>query len=133
MLLGGPLPAGGAVHAAEPARQGGTLAPRLTAGSFGLALTTSPAPIPFNEPFELGVTVQLLKPVDDPNPLWLNVRATMPAHGHGMNTRVRVEDLGGGRFNVKGLLFHMAGEWEVVFQVAKGRVREDVRTQVVIE
>ena len=48
----------------------------------------------------------------------------MPGHGHGMNTRARVEPLGDGRFVVRGLLLHMSGQWELEFDVAKGRVHE---------
>jgi hypothetical protein len=96
-------------------------------------MKSSPEPIPLNEPFELTVDVSLLKAVDDANPLWLGVEATMPTHAHGMNTRARVGPLENGRFAVKGLLFHMAGEWEVVLQVAKGRIHEQARTRVLIE
>jgi hypothetical protein len=130
-LLAATLSAAGS----EPLLQSGALAARLAtdAGTFALALESSPAPIPLNEPFELAVDVKLARPVDDPNPLWLGVTATMPTHAHGMNTRAQVEPLADGRFLIKGLLFHMAGEWEVSFQVAKGRIHEQARTRVLVE
>jgi hypothetical protein len=47
-----------------------------------------------------------------------------------MNTRARVEDLGNGKFVVRGLLLHMAGQWELAFDVAKGRVHEQAIVRV---
>jgi hypothetical protein len=41
------------------------------------------------------------------------VDATMPAHRHGMNYRPSLKPLGGGRWRADGLLFHMAGAWEL--------------------
>lgn len=119
----------------EPARQTGAVTTALSSsgGTFSVVLKSSPAPIPLNEPFELTVDVRLARPVDDTNPLWLAVEATMPEHAHGMNTRPRVEALPDGRFAVKGLLFHMAGEWELVLNIAKGRIHEQARTRVLIE
>ncbi|MEJ0040311.1 MAG: hypothetical protein WDO68_30520 [Gammaproteobacteria bacterium] len=102
-------------------------------GAFALTIKSNPAPIPLNEPFELTITVKAARKIDDPNPLWLGVSATMPAHAHGMNTRTEVEPLGEGRFLVRGLLFHMAGDWDVLLQVAKGRVHEQAHMRVRIE
>lgn len=55
----------------------------------------------------------------------LKLDARMPAHGHGMNYAAKVKALGGGRFQAEGLMFHMAGRWEFVFDIAgksSGRV-----------
>ena len=43
--------------------------------------------------------------------------ATMPAHKHGMNYRPVIKPLGNGRFSVEGFMFHMAGRWELAFEV----------------
>lgn len=43
----------------------------------------------------------------------LRVDATMPEHRHGMNYRPSITALGGGRFRVEGLLWHMSGRWEL--------------------
>jgi hypothetical protein len=102
-------------------------------GTFKLHVRTQPNPLPHNELFELLVDVQLQRELDDPNPLWLNVNATMPGHGHGMNTHGRIEMQEGGRFIVRGMLFHMDGEWELVFDIAKGAVREQARTLLTLE
>jgi hypothetical protein len=101
-------------------------------GAFALELTTSPQPIKLNELFELTVVV---RPVasDSRGSLSVTADARMPAHSHGMNTRLDREDLGDGRFLFRGLLFHMAGEWEVVLEVAQGRVRDRATARLVIE
>jgi hypothetical protein len=102
-------------------------------GSFDLTLSSSPREIPLNELFEITVQVSAAKTVRDPNPFWISVDATMPTHQHGMNTRARVEDLGNGKFVIRGMLFHMAGEWELAVDVAKGSVHERAKTVVVVE
>ncbi len=51
------------------------------------------------------------------------VDASMPEHRHGMNYRPSLAALGDGRYRVDGLMFHMAGRWELRFDVeADGRV-----------
>ena len=47
--------------------------------------------------------------------------ATMPEHKHGMNYRPVITPLGGGRFRVEGMMFHMAGRWELAFEVQTGK------------
>ena len=46
--------------------------------------------------------------------------ATMPAHRHGMNYRPVIKPLGAGRFRVEGMMFRMAGQWELAFEVKSG-------------
>jgi len=55
------------------------------------------------------------------------VDAWMPEHRHGMNYRPSVTALGGGRFRAEGLLFHMPGRWEFVFQTGGTRLTHSVR------
>ncbi len=45
----------------------------------------------------------------------VQVSADMPAHGHGMNYRPEVVTLGPGRYRVSGMMFHMPGNWRLVF------------------
>lgn len=102
-------------------------------GSFRLTLQAAPAPIPLNELFEIVVSVDVSAAADDSsNPVWLRASAEMPAHKHGMNTRVIVEQLDDGRFTLKGLLFHMRGEWLITFDVAKGRAHEQAKVRVLL-
>lgn len=74
---------------------------------------------PLAEPFSLQV---LLCP---PEATLRAVDATMPAHRHGMNYRPSLRSLGGGRWQVDGLLWHMAGTWALRLDV-----QHQGRTQV---
>lgn len=47
--------------------------------------------------------------------------ATMPEHRHGMNYRPAITPLGGGRFRVEGMMLHMAGHWQLSFEVQAGK------------
>jgi hypothetical protein len=56
-------------------------------------------------------------------PAALRVDAQMPEHRHGMNYRAKVSRQGDGRYLAEGLLLHMPGRWELVFEVVgDGRV-----------
>jgi hypothetical protein len=124
------------VHAEHAARaQTATVAQQLVTdgGTFTLRLLTSPDPIRLNEYFELVVEVGAERLADDGNPFWVGAQARMPAHAHGMSTLPRREDLGPGRFLFRGMLFHMAGEWEIAFDVTKGRVRERATARIIVQ
>jgi len=47
----------------------------------------------------------------------LKVDAHMPEHRHGMNYAPEVKPLGPGRWRAEGLMFHMPGKWELVFEI----------------
>jgi cytochrome c peroxidase len=57
-----------------------------------------------------------------PVPESLKVDAHMPEHRHGMNYAPEVKPLGAGRWRAEGLMLHMPGKWEFVFEIrAAGR------------
>jgi hypothetical protein len=104
--------------------------------AFELQWSTVPPALPFNALFEMHVSARFTGNAGaaaETRPIRLNVTATMPEHAHGMNTRAAVEALGDDRFIVRGLLFHMAGSWEIVFELAKGRVRDRATTRYELE
>ena len=47
----------------------------------------------------------------------VRVDAHMPEHRHGMNYAAQVKPLGPGRWRAEGLMFHMPGKWELVFEI----------------
>jgi cytochrome c peroxidase len=52
----------------------------------------------------------------------IKVDAHMPEHRHGMNYAPAVKSVGAGRWRADGLMFHMPGKWELVFEIrAAGR------------
>ena len=50
-------------------------------------------------------------------PATLSVDAHMPEHRHGMNYRPSVSRRGPGLYRAQGLMFHMPGRWELVFEL----------------
>lgn len=87
-------------------------------GSYYVYWDSIPSVIPFNEPFSLSVMVH---DGEDRSTMYtdrvLLVDATMPAHAHGMETVPEVTQDESGVYRVDGMLFHMAGEWELEFEV----------------
>jgi hypothetical protein len=66
-------------------------------------------------------------------PSGLRVDATMPEHRHGMNYRARVSAAGERRYVAEGLLFHMPGRWQLVFDVERETGTERLTTDLVID
>ncbi|HTE06134.1 MAG TPA: hypothetical protein VK824_08060 [Planctomycetota bacterium] len=92
-----------------------------TNGAFVVSWVPVPDPIPFNESFKLLVTIARAgAPLVAERGARLELDATMPAHGHGMNRTPAVTARGDGTFVVDGMLFHMAGEWNLIFHVYVG-------------
>ena len=57
----------------------------------------------------------------------LSIAGGMPEHDHGLPTRPRVTaDLGGGRYQVQGLRFHMAGAWFIEINIDDGQRQDSV-------
>lgn len=95
---------------------------------FEVEVRPAPDPIPLNEPFELAVTVRV-REVEGSELLsrTLRVEGWMPGHGHGMLRQAQVDELGDGRYRVRGMLFHMPGEWELRVMLIETRLEEDYR------
>ncbi len=141
----------GAHHKAAPAATPAAIPPRTQVLSndarYTVCYTAAPNPIPLNQPFDMQVwvyegdgTAQLSTAVI------LDVDAGMPAHRHGMNVKPQIRALNGppvqdllpghgamsdGRFEVRGMLFHMPGAWELHFDIRHGAIME--RAQVAID
>ena len=65
--------------------------------------------------------VQLCGKDGSVNAQLIKVDASMPEHRHGMNYRPVITALGGSRFRVDGMMFHMAGHWQLAFEVQAGK------------
>jgi hypothetical protein len=61
------------------------------------------------------------------------VDAHMPEHRHGMNYRATLAARGGGRYVAEGLLFHMPGRWQLVFDVERAGQRTRLTSEVEVE
>lgn len=105
----------------------------LKAGELVLAyrpiLAGKPSRIPMAKHFAL--EVQLCDKAGVSTARLQKVDATMPEHKHGMNYRPQITPLGDGRFRVEGMMFHMAGHWQLAFEVQAGkeavRLTDDVQ------
>ena len=93
-------------------------------GSFELSYTTDPATVGLSEEFSLVLTVADI----DGNVLTdagaVEVEATMPAHGHGMNVTPVTTDNGDGTWTAAPMKFHMEGDWQIDVTVTQGGVTE---------
>ncbi len=53
----------------------------------------------------------------------VRVDARMPAHGHGMNYRPKTTQLADGHYRFDGLILHMPGQWQFIFDVIQAGQR----------
>jgi len=87
---------------------------------------TSPAPLAVGRHFSVEFAVC-------PAPESVRVDAWMPEHRHGMNYRPTITGSGEGPYKAEGLMLHMAGKWELVFEVrakdAVERIAQVIRLQ----
>jgi hypothetical protein len=67
------------------------------------------------------------------SPTGLRVDATMPEHRHGMNYRPTVAAKGPGRYVAEGLMFHMPGRWQLVFDVEGKGGTDRLATDITLE
>ena len=97
-------------------------------GLFDIEVLTSPDPIPLNQPFELEVRLDARgEVVTELVGRTLRVEGWMPGHGHGMLRQAQVDELGDGRYRVRGMLFHMPGAWDLRVMVIETRIEGDYR------
>ena len=100
----------------------------LRSGNVVVMFRTVPEPIPLGEHFSVEAVVCATPAVRA-----LRVDAQMPEHRHGMNYRARVSTTGERRYVAEGLLFHMPGRWQLVFDVERETGTERLTTDLVID
>src|SRR5262245_30589281 len=82
-------------------------------GRFVVWWVPEPDPIPFNQPFKLHVWAARAATPDVPlTDATIEISATMPEHGHGMNRVPRITPQPDGSHLVEGMLFPMRGHWD---------------------
>jgi len=98
-------------------------------GSYAIELSTSPAAIAVNQPFDVSVTVTPKKGAA--TDLEVLVDARMPAHFHGMNRTAKVtRGKDGTTWKAEGLVFHMPGHWELYIDITQGGATERAQLDV---
>lgn len=115
------------VLACTPAFQG---AATVESAHYTLAWRAQPAQIPVGSHFSVDFVV--CPKAGAPLPQSLRVDAQMPEHRHGMNYKATLRSEGDGRYRADGLMFHMPGRWELLFEL-RGRETERLLAEVVLK
>jgi hypothetical protein len=97
-------------------------------GRYTVEVSTSPAAIAVNQPFD--VTVSVTPKNAGAGDLEVQVDARMPAHFHGMNRVPKVTRGSGTTWKAEGLLFHMSGHWELYVDITQGAATERAQMDV---
>ena len=96
-------------------------AQKIQSAHYLVLYRTRPAPLKVGQHFSVEFAVC-------PTPESVRIDAGMPEHKHGMNYRPSVTATSEGRYRADGLMLHMAGKWELVFEVrAKDAVERAVQ------
>jgi hypothetical protein len=93
----------------------GPSARRIEDPGFVLVFKLQPEPVPVGRHF--AIDFALCPRAGARLPAEVRVDASMPEHQHGMNYRPSVASRGAGLYRAEGLLFHMPGRWELVFEL----------------
>lgn len=130
-LLAAGVAFGGATKACLPSGAAERDAFALNGRHFGVLIQPVPAPLRLDAFFRLDIRGCALD--GGAAPTRIEVDARMPAHGHGMNYRPSVRQLGPGHFIAEGLLFHMRGEWTIDVLLQAPRASERLRLPLSLE
>jgi cytochrome c peroxidase len=98
----------GAAGACVPALEG----TRLESARFVLAFKPEAISVAQHFALEIAVCAKSGTSIEA-----IKVDAHMPEHRHGMNYAPEVKPLGPGRWRAEGLMLHMPGKWEFVFEI----------------
>jgi hypothetical protein len=103
----------------------------LEAGRYSVKFRPVPAKIAVGRHFSLEIAV--CANGGAPPPESIDVDAQMPEHRHGMNYKASVKPGAGGRYRADGLMFHMPGRWEIIFEVRAAGVTDRATHSEVVE
>lgn len=129
-ILMGVAPAVWACTPDLPPGKGGK-AQTIDSKKYVLAYRTLPEKIVIGEHF--AVELALCAKAGSAMPDSVRVDAHMPEHRHGMNYKTKVTSSGAGKYRAEGLMFHMPGRWEYVFEVRAAGATERLTTSIVLQ
>lgn len=96
-------------------------------GDYTVRILNLPQPVPSNQIFALTVEVM---PTAELLGQTFSIRADagMPHHGHGLvvNPKVQPQPEQSGRFEIRGMMLHMPGNWEFYIDIFDGPFSERV-------
>ena len=85
---------------------------RLESPRFVLSFKPDAISVAQHFALEVAVCAKTSAPIES-----IKIDAHMPEHRHGMNYAPSLKPLGPGRWRAEGLMFHMPGKWEFVFDI----------------
>ena len=106
-------------------------AQRLESGHYVLAYRTLPPKPVIGKHF--AVEMVACPKADALAPAGVAVDAYMPEHGHGMNYKAAVKPTGKARYRADGLMFHMPGRWDLIFDLQGTGNTERLTRSIVLE
>ena len=104
---------------------------RLESSDVVVLFRTVPSPIEIGQHFTVEALVCPTPPIGAAAGFMVDAR--MPEHRHGMNYRARVFRKPDGIYVAEGLLFHMPGLWQLMFDVERGDRMERLTTDLDLE
>lgn len=107
---------------------GGT---KVESDRYVLAYRTRPGKISVSQHF--AVEIAVCPKSGQAPPESVRVDGFMPEHNHGMNYKTVVKSLGGGRFDAEGMMFHMPGKWDFIFEVRGGGNTDRMTATVMLQ
>ena len=112
-----PLLAAGPALACTPAFKD---AATVESARYVVAWRGRPAPIAVGRHFAVDFVVCPKAGAAAALPQSVRVDARMPEHNHGMNYKASIKSDGAGQYHAEGLMFHMPGRWELLFELRGG-------------
>lgn len=104
---------------------------RAASANHIVAWRADPQKIPVGKHFALDLLV-CAKAGSAPVPPLVAVDARMPSHGHGMNYKPTLKAVGENRYRAEGLMFHMPGQWTLLFDLRAGDKAEQAAQAVTV-
>ena len=118
-------------HAAEP---GPTWQQISQQGHFSVELRASDRQTALSEFQTWQLSIREAASDEPVTPVRVIVGGGMPAHGHGLPTQPQVtEYLGAGQYQLEGLMFNMAGQWQLIFEIITNSKSDRVVFDLMIE
>jgi len=104
---------------------------QLESARFLVGFRTEPAAIAVGRYFTVEIAVCPKPGVAAPDSV--AVDAHMPEHRHGMNYKTQVSAASIGHYRAAGLMFHMPGRWEFIFDMRSGGKTDRLVHSIVIQ
>lgn len=103
----------------------------VESAKYAISYRTQPAKIAVGQHF--AVEFALCANEGAAAPESVRVDAVMPEHRHGMNYKTTVKSIGAGRYRADGLMLHMPGRWDYIFEVRAAGTVERLTKSVILQ